>query len=56
MSSIDWIMFVIAAGVMLYGIWKFLPGGIYLFFPGGVRSHFDTENDAPSLDRGMYVL
>ena len=47
MSSVDWIMFVIAAGVMLYGIWKFLPGGIYLFFPGGVRSHFDTENDAP---------
>jgi hypothetical protein len=39
-------MFVISAGAMLYGIWKFLPGGIYLFFPGGIRSHFDTENNA----------
>lgn len=45
--DIDWITFVIAAGVMLYGIWKFLPAGIYLFFPGGVHSHFDNENDAP---------
>ena len=44
MSSIDWIMFVIAAGVMLYGVWKFLPGGTYLFFPSGVRSHFDNHN------------
>ena len=47
MSFIDWIMFVISAGVMLYGVWKFLPGGLYLFFPSGVRSHFDTGNDAP---------
>jgi hypothetical protein len=44
MSSIDWIMFVIAAGVMLYGVWKFLPGGLYLFFPSGIRSHFDANN------------
>jgi hypothetical protein len=44
MNPIDWIMFVIAAGVMLYGVWKFLPGGLYLFFPSGVRSHFDANN------------
>jgi hypothetical protein len=44
MISIDWIMFVIAAGVMLYGVWKFLPGGLYLFFPSGIRSHFDANN------------
>ena len=46
MSPIDMLMFVITAGVMLYGVWKFLPGGIYLFFPSGVRSHFDAGNDA----------
>ncbi len=44
MSSIDWLMFVITAGVMLYGVWKFLPGGLYLFFPSGIRSHFDANN------------
>jgi hypothetical protein len=44
MNPIDWVMFVISAGLMLYGVWRFLPGGIYLFFPSGVRSHFDTHD------------
>jgi hypothetical protein len=44
MGALDLVMFVITAGVMLYGVWKFLPGAIYLFLPGGVRSHFDTRN------------
>ena len=44
MGSLDLVMFVITAGVMLYGVWKFLPGAIYLFLPSGVRSHFDTSN------------
>lgn len=50
MNLADWMLFISIIGLMLYGVWRFIPRILFAFLPNSLKFYFEN-NDKKALKR-----